>query len=433
METVQLHSSLVVRREAYGCIVFDRESQRPAHFNADGWAVLSRLRDARATSDLAASLASSGLAVSDKVLRRFLDDCAAMGIVIPGGQTGRARIIDNAVDDLEGALSAPWSVTIYVTDRCPKTCRHCIVSSSPRASIEGQLTLSEWASAFERLRQWGVISLIITGGEPLIRKDIFDILAVADDLGFSLSLLTDFDGISAHHVERLKGFANLQYVQTSVDGATNESHDLLRGAGSFARTLRRLALFQQMELPYAISTVVHRQNIGELNDIVDLYFAYDAAALYLNPLSPYGRAKTAVNDLTLSDHQLQTLGLFYYWAVAVRGVNSGNAFWHNLQFDEAMAPDFHPFKDVPDLISTGTYVFSVGPRGDCHLDSKAKAENFLPLGNIRDNSLELAVAWRDPALTRLRRASGGLTGRAMLPYPLAKQIVEPTAHHERKQ
>lgn len=428
----QLSPDVAIRRESFGCMVFNRQLRLPAQFNSDAWIVLGRLRRPRALSEIVRDLVNEGISVDDDRLRRFLDARVADGLVSTQEQAQSARVIDRPAGLVSTqALSAPWASTIYVTERCPKRCLHCIVSSSPKASTDGELTVEQWQVALQRLYDWGVIALIFTGGEPLIRPGIFDILEMASEMGFSLSLLTDFDGMTERHVERLRQIENLAYIQTSVDGASAATHDLLRGAGSFQRTLRRLALFREATLDYTISTVVNRSNMRDLDALVNLYFEYNAQSLYLNPLSPYGRARSEATELTLSDAQLRELAVFYYWAVAVRGVDSGNAYWQNLTFDEAMSPDFHPFADVPELISTGAYVFSIGPRGECHLDSKAKAENFLPFGNILADDLDLDEVWRHPALAMLRQKSGGLEGRKMLDFSLARQTVELLPRSER--
>lgn len=394
---------MVVRREWFGCLCCDLKSGQYFQFNQDGLEVLGLLRKPIELDALLRSLRERGLVIGREAMLDFLNRLSSLDLLADvQSQQGEARFIDHTEGTLEPThLVAPSSCTIYITDLCPKECLHCITRSSPRLSTVGEYGIEEWNEILERLRAWGVITLIFTGGEPLLKKGIFEILERASSLKFNICLLTDFDGLGEQHITRLKRIASLNYIQTSLDGGTAETHDFIRGAGAFKKTIWRLTLFRDNDIGYTISTVVHKRNIREINLIADIYHEYHARYLYLNPLAPYGRAKGTLQQLVLDEAELKALALIYYRLIASKGVHSGNAFWQNLTYSDATAPDFHPFGNCLHAMSTGSYVMSISSRGECFLDSKMKSEGLLPLGNALQRDFQ--EMWCDPRLARLRQ------------------------------
>src|SRR5262249_12052286 len=144
-----------------------------------------------------------------------------------------------------------------------------------------------------------------------------------------------------------------------------------------------------------------KRNIDEIDEIAAIYHQYNARHLYLNPLAPYGRAKDALTYLVLDDSQLKYLALKYYQLIATKGIHSGNAFWQGLTYPDVMKPDFHPFKECLHAMSTGSFLLSIGSKGQCFLDSKMKSEGVLPLGNALGRDFD--EMWHDSRLPVLRQ------------------------------
>jgi MoaA/NifB/PqqE/SkfB family radical SAM enzyme len=266
--------------------------------------------------------------------------------------------------------------------------------------------MSDWEPILHELREWGVFTLVVTGGEPLMSPHAFEFLQFASDLGFNITLLTDFDGLTSSIAMRLAAIKHLNTVQTSLDGGFAETHDFIRGQGSFDRTMRRLDIFKDSGLRLTLSTSVNKLNIREIDRIVTIYHSCKARYLYLNPVAPYGRAKEQMMEYLLDDQELKWLGYRYYWAVTEEEVHSGNAYWQDLTEAEVLDPQFHPFKTCLTDMSIGATVISINSRGAVYLDSKMKSENLLPLGNVKTK--RISEMWRDERLTPLRtRFLGG--------------------------
>lgn len=401
-----LKNNVTVRREFFGCIVCNASSGQYFQFNSDAFQILKQLSNSETVTTLKNKLLLAGLLINDDDLYSFIDELDSKELIHECADGAGATIIENSDICLRNdCLSSPVTCTIYITEFCSKQCKHCVTISSPHVTQEDDLDLSDWIAVLHKLKDWGVFSLVFTGGEPLFKKDIFSILKKADELDFSISLLTDFDGITQKHISKLKEFKNLNNIQTSLDGAKEETHDFVRGRGSYKKTIKRMKLFSDNDLPFTISSAIHKGNINEIEGIVSEYFKYNTRYLYLNPVAPYGRAAKEMNQLILEDHELKQLAYKYYKVISRNKVNSGNAFWQNLTDKDVINPDFHPYENCLTAMSIGAYVFSINSKGDCYLDSKMKSVKLLKLGNIQsDDPVDM---WNDSRLDVLRKNFNG--------------------------
>lgn len=394
-----LKGDVTVRNESFGCLVCDTSRGCYFQYDHDAFAVLQTLDTARTQPEIVAELEARGCTIIPEELSQFLNKLDQEKLLSESEDPGQPTMVYRKAPPTN-CLSAPASCTIYITDFCPKRCRHCVTRSAPTVSQFGDLTPDQWSGVFQRLRKWGVMSLVFTGGEPLAKSGIFDILRMADDLRFNITLLTDFDGFSATHGGMIRSLRHINDLQTSLDGGTAATHDFVRGEGSFRRTLGRLAVLRDSGIPFTISCAVHKRNLHEIDLVVDIYKEYRARALYLNPVAPYGRAQDEMRELLLDDGELKYLAERYRKAVHEEGVYTGNAFWETLSAEEARSPDFHPFKSSLTAMSIGASVLSISSKGECHLDSKMKSEGLLRLGNVLTD--DLAHMWADPRLDKLR-------------------------------
>ena len=139
------------------------------------------------------------------------------------------------------ATKPPGPVVIWnLVRRCNLACRHCYSGSADR-DFAGELSTDEVRTAMADLRRFGVPALILSGGEPLLRPDIFDLAAEAKRLGFHASLSTNGTLIDAALADRIKA-AGFDYVGISLDGI-GAVHDRFRGQdGAYAKSLAALRL-----------------------------------------------------------------------------------------------------------------------------------------------------------------------------------------------
>jgi len=396
---ISINPNVTIRREYFGCLSFNSLNGQYRQFNKDAYSIFSMLNRGVILADLMNLLKAQGFTLSIEALASFLSVGVADGLLqlTETLDDNVGSLFDYNETELQCThLAAPSSCTLYVTERCTKSCLHCVVRSDPTPREE--LSTDQFVYILEQLRRMGVFSVIITGGEPLLRPDIADVLNAANNLGLGISLLTDYDAIDEKHFKLFARLPRLHYIQTSLDGAAASSHDFIRGKGAFKKTLRRLQLLAEHNIQYTISVAVSKRNLHELDAIVDLYHKYKARYLYLNPLAPYGRAKR-ISDLVLDTEELRFLSWKYYDLIKTKKVNSGNAYWESLKHDDMVD---HPnlFEGAIEAMSIGRYNLSIGARGEVHLDSKMKSENLLYLGSALHD--DLWNLWQSPKLGPLR-------------------------------
>jgi MoaA/NifB/PqqE/SkfB family radical SAM enzyme len=395
-----LSKSIILRKEWFGCLVCDVTNGHFYQYNNDAFLILKEIKTPRTIGELKQILRKKELKILKEDLIFFLQEMYQNGIAIKSNKPQKALVFfENNKNLRKDCLVSPSSVTIYITNICTKACKHCVNKSSPSVNQKDEYSLEEWSIILQKLRDFGVCNLVFTGGEPLLKDNIFEILKKADELKFSISLLTDFDDLNKDHIVKLKSLSYLSYIQVSLDGSSKKNHDFIRGRGSFEKAIQRMRLLQKHNIAYTISTTINNKNINEIDEIVTLSKKYGAEHLYLNPLAPYGRAKEILSSWLLSDDQLYWLGKKYLKLTADNKIDPGNPFWKE-NIEKINDANFHPFKGALTAVSLGIYNFSIGSKGECYLDSKMKAENILYLGNALSDDIK--AMWYHPKLDFLR-------------------------------
>ena len=192
----------------------------------------------------------------------------------------------------------PRIVAWEVTRRCPLACKHCRAGAQDH-EYSGELSTDECYKVLDSLAGFTRPMIIWTGGEPMYRPDIIDLVKGASDRGVRSVMapcgtLVEKDALSA-----LKE-AGVMACSFSVDGATAASHDAFRGvAGAFENIIRAMRIANDIGMPFQVNATVSKLNKDELPSIRDLAIAAGARALDLFFLVPVGRGK-GVGDLALS-------------------------------------------------------------------------------------------------------------------------------------
>ncbi|WP_436411140.1 TIGR04053 family radical SAM/SPASM domain-containing protein [Thermus scotoductus] len=184
----------------------------------------------------------------------------------------------------------PYLVAWEVTHACLLACRHCRASAEPHP-LPGELTTEEGLRLVEEVATYHPKPLLLlTGGDPLARKDLFQILEKAKAFGLKVGLTpASTPLLTREMVFRLKA-AGVTRLALSLDGATSESHDAFRGAeGTFQRTLEALSWAREAGLPTQVNTTVTRDNWPEIQALPDLLAEKGVVLWSLFFLVPVGR------------------------------------------------------------------------------------------------------------------------------------------------
>jgi radical SAM protein with 4Fe4S-binding SPASM domain len=193
----------------------------------------------------------------------------------------------------------PVTIVWNFTNRCNLNCLHCHQDSSPTAS-DPELTTSQASKVIDNMSDSGVAILTFSGGEPLLRKDVYDAVKRANDHGMLCTIASNGTLITRETAARLAK-AGIRRVEIGLDGATAETHDFLRNKlGSFKATIEGIRNCANLGFDEIATTMtLHSKNVNELEKTMELAEKLGATRFYLNRLIPAGRGiKACYLDVT---------------------------------------------------------------------------------------------------------------------------------------
>ncbi|HVO83704.1 MAG TPA: heme b synthase [Syntrophobacteria bacterium] len=197
-----------------------------------------------------------------------------------------------------------------VTRTCNLSCVHCRAAAIDKP-YPNEFSTEECRSLLDEVVSFASPIIILTGGEPLLRRDIFEIASYGTAKGLRMVLATNGTLLDGETSRRLRG-SGIQRVSISIDGATAGSHDRFRQVeGSFAGALRGMAFLKEAGLEFQINTTISRVNLEELPAIQNLAVELGAVAHHIFLLVPTGRAKDfREQEIDAADYE-RTLHWFY--------------------------------------------------------------------------------------------------------------------------
>lgn len=283
---------------------------------------------------------------------------------------------------LERGLDAPVCITWELTYGCNLACIHCLSSSGRRDPAE--LSTAEAKAFLDQLAELSVFYVNVGGGEPTLRPDFDELVEHAVSRRVGIKFSTNGTTMSEARARRL---ASMDYVdvQVSIDGATAETNDAVRGVGSYdaARTaMENLAAAGFGG--FKISVVVTRQNVAELDHLEQLAASY-GAQLRLTRLRPSGRGADSWAELHPTAEQQREL---HRWLLERPHVLTGDSFFH-LSALGAPLPGLN-------LCGAGRVVCLVDPVGDVYACPFVLHPEFKA-GSVRDPG-GFAGVWRTSEL-----------------------------------
>lgn len=294
-----------------------------------------------------------------------------------------SRSTNQLVDLFEYGLDAPICLTWELTYACNLSCVHCLSSSGRRDPRE--LTTSECKAVIDELAQMQVFYVNIGGGEPTIRSDFWELVDYATAHHVGIKFSTNGVKITPEIARRLASSDYID-VQISLDGATVEVNDRIRGRGSFDTAMRAVKNLSDAGVRgFKISVVCTRENITQLDDFKNIADRY-GAQLRLTRLRPSGRGIDVWEELHPAADQQRHL---FDWLVAHgEDVLTGDSFFHLSAYG----------KQLPglNLCGAGRVVCLIDPIGDVYACPFAIHEKFLA-GNIRGEG-GFTNIWRNSKL-----------------------------------
>ena len=219
----------------------------------------------------------------------------------------RTRVTDNESQITDHPLRM---VAWELTRSCNLACVHCRASAE-RGPYPGELSTAECLKIMDEIASFSKPVIILTGGEPLLRSDIFDLARYGTNKGFRVVMATNGTLITEETIQAMKA-SGIQRISISLDGPNAETHDAFRKAkGSFDGSLRGIEMAKKEGLEFQINTTITRANLHLVAEILQLAVNLGAVAHHIFLLVPTGRGKDLQDqEISALDYE-KTLDWFY--------------------------------------------------------------------------------------------------------------------------
>ncbi|RKR06669.1 pyrroloquinoline quinone biosynthesis protein E [Kushneria sinocarnis] len=289
------------------------------------------------------------------------------------------------------AIAPPMGMLAELTHRCPLQCPYC---SNPveleRRSDE--LDTATWQRVLREAAELGVLQVHLSGGEPAARRDLVELVRTCAEVGLYSNLITAGVNITPEKLRELYD-AGLDHVQLSFQGATAEVTEQVSNLpGAHARKRAFAGEVRALGLPLTVNAVIHRANIHQIDDFVELALALDARRLEIAHAQYYGWA--LVNRAALMPRRGQVME-------AIDRVEAARQRLQGRLTIDAVVPDYYARLPKPCMNGWGRQSLNITPSGrglPCHA---AETIPGLEFWNVREHSV--AEIWQQsPAFNAFR-------------------------------
>ena len=284
----------------------------------------------------------------------------------------------------------PLWLLAELTYRCPLQCPYC---SNPVeiAKYKDELSTEDWIRVMRQARKMGAAQLGFSGGEPLARRDLEELIAEARSLGYYTNLITSGVGMDEKRVKTFKE-AGLDHIQISFQASDEELNNYLGGTRSFQHKQEMARVVKEHEYPMVLNIVLHRKNVDQIRDILDMTVALKADYVELASTQYYGWSRVNIEQLLPTREQL------------------GRAEKTAREYQEKMRDKMKIIYVIPDYFENrpkacmngwGSIFLTIAPDGSalpCHAAAQLPGLEFP---NVRDHSV--SQIWNDSdAFNRFR-------------------------------
>ncbi|OAF10895.1 pyrroloquinoline quinone biosynthesis protein PqqE [Bradyrhizobium neotropicale] len=299
--------------------------------------------------------------------------------IIPPDASDSLAVLEKQRSTAE-TFGIPLAVLLEITHRCPLQCPYC---SNPveldRAGKE--LTTEEWKKVLSELAEIGVLQVHFSGGEPTARKDLVELVKHASDVGLYTNLITSAVLLTRGRLSELAD-AGLCHVQISFQGTEDGLSDRVAGyKGAHYKKLEVAKWTRELDLPLTVNAVMHRQNLHQLPDIIQMAVDLDADRLEVANVQYYGWALKNRAALMPTVAQLDE---------TTRIVEEARERLKGTLAIDYVVPDYYALRPKKCMGGWGRQFFNISPAGKvlpCHA---AESITGLDFESVRSNH---SIAW----------------------------------------
>ncbi len=274
-------------------------------------------------------------------------------------------------------ITPPRWLLAELTYKCPLQCPYC---SNPLdyAQHSTELSTDDWKRVLTQARKMGAVQLGLSGGEPLTRQDLPEIVLHARELGYYSNLITSGYGLTEEKIIQLKQ-AGLDHIQVSIQASSQELNDHLAGTESYQHKKEVARLVKKHGYPMVLCVVIHRENIHQMPEILAMAEELGADYLELANTQYYGWAHANRDLLLPTKEQFE------------QAEATAQAFKEKVEGKMKIyyvIPDFHENRPKACMNGWGTTFLTIAPDGlalPCH---SARELPDLECPNVNDYSIE---------------------------------------------
>jgi len=274
------------------------------------------------------------------------------------------------------AIAAPLWLLAELTYRCPLHCAFCY-NPVDYAHQRAELTTNEWIDVMAQARALGAVQLGFSGGEPLLRDDLEELIGAGHRLGFYTNLVTSGIGLTEPRIARMKQ-SGLNHIQLSFQDSTREMNDFLSSTKTFDLKEKVARLIKQYDYPMVLNVVLHRFNLDHVDRIIDMALAMGVDYLELANTQYYGWGMVNRAQLMPTREQLVR-------AEAV--VNAYRARIGNGLRILFVVPDYFEERPKACMNGWGSVFLGIAPDGTALPCHAARSLPGIAFPNVRDFSV----------------------------------------------
>jgi len=284
----------------------------------------------------------------------------------------------------------PLALIAEITHRCPL---HCVYCSNPleMAAVSSELSTAQWIDVFQQAGKLGVLHAHFTGGEPLARPDLTELIAGARVAGLYTNLITSGIGLTETRLNALVD-AGLDHIQLSFQDSREDSANWIAGAKAHAHKIELSRLIRRHKIAFTVNLVIHRQNIDHLDEMISFIEQVAPERMEIAHTQYYGWALKNRAALLPSRVQLDK---------AVEAVAAADQRLAGRIRVDFIVPDYYARFPKACMGGWGRRLMLVNPAGKvlpCHA---AEVIPGLTFENVRDRTLD-DIWQHSPSFQRFR-------------------------------
>lgn len=275
------------------------------------------------------------------------------------------------------SLPKPLWLLAELTYACPLQCPYC---SNPIdfTDYRDELSTEEWIELFDQARALGSVQLGLSGGEPLARRDLETLIREGRQLGFYTNLITSGLGMDEARIKTFKK-AGLDHIQISFQASSRQLNDFLGGRKSFSHKLEVAGLIKKHGYPMVLNVVIHRYNIGQIEQILEMATQLGADYVELANTQYYGWAWLNRDQLLPSREQVSRAESIAH-AYQERVADHMKIYY--------VVPDYYEQRPKACMQGWGSTHLTIAPDGTALPCQAARQLPGLSFPNVRDTSLD---------------------------------------------